>query len=255
MSAPAADMTGFALVSVSPQCSNRGMHDDPSILRVGRLAAAGVAVTYIAASICATLMPPELQGRPEISAHEFWLVLSRQPWAHLTFHWIWVANGFFGMAAVPALSARVWPLHRGAVLWASLAAWYGFAVQARSHLMEVAFDRKVIPLYAEATPAFQEAVQVVAGLALDIPDGFLTYGAIGVWVATLSWLAGHHGLWPASLRLLGLAAATCYLAGLLGYTFLIRPLLVLSFAPGSVLLIPAWYLTAARWMCRPVIVR
>ena len=55
--------------------------------------------------------------------------------------------------------------------------------------MEVAFDRRIIPHYRHAEPAFQQAVQVVAGLALDVPDGVLTYGAIGVWVVTVSWLA------------------------------------------------------------------
>ena len=52
--------------------------------------------------------------------------------------------------------------------------------------MEVAWDRKIIPLYQSADPVFQQAVHVVAGLALDIPDGVLTYGAIGVWMGVVS---------------------------------------------------------------------
>jgi len=93
-------------------------------------------------------------------------------------------------------------------------------------------------------------VHVVAGLALDIPDGFLTYGAIGAWVATLSIVGARSGTWSRGMAALGLAAACCYASGLLGYTFLIRPLLVLSFAPGSVLLIPAWFIAMAVRMRR-----
>jgi hypothetical protein len=169
------------------------------------------------------------------------MVLSRDPIAHLAFHWSWLVAGVFGLAAVPAVSLIVWPSNRGAVLWSGVAAIFGFAVMARSHLMEVAFDRRIIPHYRDAEPAFQQAVQVVAGLALDVPDGFLTYGAIGVWVAVVSSLALRDRLLPAPLCVLGFATALTYLAGVLGYTFVVRPLLVLSIGLGGLLLAPAWY--------------
>jgi hypothetical protein len=213
----------------------------PSIQRVGGIAAFGVALTYVASGLCALLMPPELQGRPDVTPHQFWTVLSQDPLAHLAFHWSWVAAGICGLAAVPAISLLVWPAGRGAVLWSGAAAFYGFAVMARSHLMEVAFDRRIIPQYQTADPAFQQAVHVVAGLALDVPDGFLTYGAIGVWVAVVSALGLRDRLLPAPLSVLGFATALTYLAGLLGYTFVVRPLLVLSIGLGGLLLAPAWY--------------
>ncbi len=217
------------------------MQSDSSVLRVGAIAAVGVALSYLAAGLCAVMMPPELQGRPEITPHEFWLVLSRDPLAHLAFHWTWVLAGFFGLAAVPAISLLVWTAHRGAVLWSGAAAWYGFAVLARSHLMEVAFDRKIIPVYAGADPAFQQAVHVVAGLALDVPDGFLTYGAIGVWVVVISWLGRRDRLLPERLCWLGFATGLTYFAGVLGYTFSIHELLVVSIGVGGMLLVPGWY--------------
>jgi len=212
-----------------------------SIPRVGGIAAFGVALSYFASGLCALMMPPELQGRPDVTPHQFWTVLSQDPVAHLAFHWSWVAAGVCGLAAVPAISLIVWPAGRGAVLWSGAAALYGFAVMARSHLMEVAFDRRIIPHYREAEPAFQQAVHVVAGLALDVPDGFLTYGAIGVWVAVVSALAWRDRLLPVALCVLGFSTALTYLAGLLGYTFVIRPLLVLSIGLGGLLLAPAWY--------------
>jgi len=41
--------------------------DDPSIHRVGAPASFRVAIAYLLTGICAVLMPPELQGRPEIT--------------------------------------------------------------------------------------------------------------------------------------------------------------------------------------------
>ena len=217
------------------------MQHDPTIAKTGSVAALGVALSYLASSLCAVLMPPELQGRPDVTPHQFWMVLSQHPLAHLAFHWSWVAAGLFGLGAVPAISLVVWPVNRGAVLWSGAAAFCGFAVLARSHLMEVAFDLRVIPQYQHAEPAFQQAVHVVAGLALDVPDGVLTYGAIGAWVVTVSSLAARARLLPRPLCVLGYATGLVYFAGVLGYTFLVHWLLVLSFGLGGFLLAPIWY--------------
>jgi hypothetical protein len=126
-------------------------------------------------------------------------------------------------------------------MWSGAAAALGFAVLARSHLMEVAFDRRVIERYAEADAAFQQAVHVVAGLALDVPDGLLTYGAIGAWVAVVSVLAQRSRALPAPLCILGFATAAAYFAGVAGYALAIHPLIVLSVGLGGFVLAPAWY--------------
>jgi hypothetical protein len=226
--------------------------DDPSIRRVGALAAFGVALAYFLTGVCAVLMPPELQGRPDIGPHEFWSVLSRQPTAHLAFHWAWVLAGLCGIAAVPGVSLLVRSAQRGALLWSGLLAWLGFAVMARSHLMEVAFDRKIIPLYAAADPAFQQAVHVVAGLALDVPDGVLTYGAVGAWVAVVSVLALRQRELPRGFAWLGFATGASLLAGVVGYGLLLRPFIVAAVGAGGFLLAPAWFGWAALLLRRSV---
>lgn len=225
--------------------------DDPSIRRVGTLASFGVAVAYLLTGISAVLMPAELQGRPEIGPHEFWTVLSQHPTAHLSYHWAWVLAGFFGIAAVPTISLLVWPLQRGATLWSGLAAFLGFGVMARSHLMEVAFDRKIIPVYQTADPAFQQAVHVVAGLALDVPDGVLTYGAVGVWVAVTSFLGLRGRATPAVFAYLGFATAAALLSGVVGYGLLLRPFIVIAVGVGGFLLVPAWFGWAGLLLRRP----
>jgi hypothetical protein len=214
---------------------------ESSLRKVGGLAAYGVAAAYLASGLSAVAMPPELQGRPDVTPHQFWLTLSAHPTAHLVFHWSYVAAGFCGIGAVPAISLLVWPVNPGAVLWTGVAAFFGFGVLARSHLMEVAFDRRIIRLYPDADASFQQAVHVVAGLALDVPDGFFTYGAIGVWVVTMSWLGLRHDRLPKGLCGLGFVAGLTYLAGVLAYTFGIRWLLIVAVGVGGLLVVPAWY--------------
>lgn len=224
--------------------------DDPSIRQVGVFASFGVAIAYFLTGVCAVLMPPELQGRPEITAHVFWTVLSQNPAAHLCFHWAWVLAGLFGLASVPAISLLVWSAHRGAVLWSGLAAFVGFAVMARSHLMEAAWDRKIIALYQTADPAFQQAVHVVAGLALDVPDGVLTYGAPGIWVAVISLLSIRQRRLPSLFAYLGFATAGALLAGVIGYGLLLRPFIVIAVGVGGFVLVPAWFAWAALLLKR-----
>ncbi len=223
---------------------------DPTLARTGALASFGVAAAYFASAIAAGLMPAELQRPMEVTPHEFWLALSRDPTAHLAFHWAWIAAGLFGIGAVPAISSLVWRVHRGAVLWSASAALLGFAVLARSHLMEVAFDRKVIPLYATADPAYQQAVHVAAGLALDVPDGVLTYGAIGVWVLVVSALGLRGRALPRWLCALGFAAGALSLAGMLGYMFKIPVLVVAAVGAGGAIAAPAWFASLGALLYR-----
>jgi hypothetical protein len=170
--------------------------------------------------------------------------------AHLFFHWAWVAAGLFGIAAVPAISMLVWSVRRGAVLWSGLAALLGFAVMARSHLMEVAWDRKIIPVYQTADPAFQRAVHVVAGLALDVPDGVLTYGVLAIWVGAVSLLATRKDPLARWFARLGFATAAALLAGVVGYGLLLRPFIVIAVGVGGFLLVPAWFAWAALLLRR-----
>ena len=224
--------------------------NDPSIRQMGAFASFGVALAYFLSGVCAVLMPPELQGRPDITPHQFWTVLSQHPTAHLSFHWAWVLAGICGIASVPSISLLVWSAHRGAALWSGLAALLGFAVMARSHLMEVAWDRKIIPLYQTADPAFQQAVHVVAGLALDVPDGVLTYGAVGVWVAVISFLSLRQQTQPSSFAYLGFATGAALLAGVVGYGLLMRPFIVIAVGVGGFVLVPAWFIFAGLLLLR-----
>jgi len=210
--------------------------------KIGGIAAIFVGVSYIGVAISAIMMPPVLQAALEVSPHEFWIKLSNNPTAHLVMHCFFAISGLFGLGCVAAISNIVRDKNPGLVGWSSALAYLGFAVNTRSHFMEFAFDRKVIPSYPEANAAYQEAVQVVAGLALDIPDGFLTYGCLGIWVILVSFLALKHDLLPKALNFVGISAGITFLFGMLGYTFLIKQFLMLSFVLGSLILVPIWFI-------------
>lgn len=218
--------------------------------RSGGLLSVLTGIAYFAVAVCAALLPAELSADPDITPHGFWTILAGDPAAHLAMHWAFVAVGLFGVGVVVPVARLLDGTGSGLLHYVSALAFLGFAVNARSHLMELAFDRKVLPDYADADPAYQQAVHVAAALALDIPDGVLTLGGIGVWMAVASLLLVRARRISRPVAASGLAAALLFAAGIAGYVLLAQWLIVASFVGGFLVLAPLWHIAVGRTMLR-----
>lgn len=211
-----------------------------SVLGFGGTASVAVGVAYLLSALAFLAQPPSLRGAG--SPHEFWLALGEAPGAHLALHWISAAVGVLGLAVVPACLRLVRSRSEGLVLWASALAYLGFAVTARSHLMEVEFDLRVAPVYAALAPGTQASVPLIAGLALDVPHGWLTLGGIGFWVFAISWLGVRSQRITRGLGYLGYALAASFFASTIGFSLLLLPLVTLGIGVGGLVLAPAWFI-------------
>lgn len=165
--------------------------------------------------ISAALMPRSLQARTE--ADEFWATLTAHPKAHLSLHWTYALYGLATLAVIPALHELVASESRPWAWYAAALGFVGLAVTARSHLLEVAWDRHIIRRYRDADDAYRRGVHVVAGYGLDVPDGFLQHGAVGVWILISSVLSLRGDLLPDGLAWLGIGAALLAMATVVGY--------------------------------------
>ncbi|MDJ0788081.1 MAG: hypothetical protein QNK05_14825 [Myxococcota bacterium] len=210
-----------------------------SVLRLGGLASMCVGAAYLLSAAAFLAQPPVLRGAG--SPHEFWLALAEGSTPHLALHWFSALSGILGLAVVPAVLRLVRDEAEGLALWASALAYVGFAVTARSHLMEVEFDLRVAPLYATLAPETQATVPLIAGLALDVPHGWLTMGGIGFWVFAVSWLGLRAESLSRGLVYLGFALATAFLAAVVGFSFLLLPLVTLGVGLGGLVLAPVWF--------------
>ena len=177
---------------------------DASIANLGAAASILVGISFLLVLLAAGLMPGELQGNSE--AHEFWMAMSESSTAHLLFHWFYALGGLAAFAALPAIFFLVRSTNLGLVIFTTGLAYFAFAVNARSHLLEVAWDRYILRNYRQADEAFQRAVHVVAGYALDVPDGFVTHGGLGLWLLVTNLLGYQFQLFPTLLALLGIGA-------------------------------------------------
>ncbi len=226
------------------------MHSSSSTIRVAGVLSVLTGASYVAAAVAAALMPAELAANPDITPHEFWSVLASDPSAHLAMHWSFVAVGIFGIGVVLPLSRYLEDHLFGLISWASMLGILGLAVNARSHLMELAWDRKILADYVSADPSFQQAVHVVAGLALDVPDGVLTLGGVGVWMIAASlagWRAKRFGVLTAAL---GVLAGIFFGVGVAGYAVMSQALIVASFIGGTLVFAPAWHFAIGRALLR-----
>lgn len=174
---------------------------------------AGVALLGVLVS--AGLMPKPLRGRAEPA--EFWKVLCENPRAHLSLHWTYAAFGLVGLGTIPALYHMVAPVNQAWAWYAGALGAVGLAVTARSHLLEVAWDRHVIGRYPDADHAYRQGVHVVAGYALDVPDGYLQHGAVGAWALISSILMLQGSPLPTGLGWLGILTAGFALLTVAGY--------------------------------------
>ena len=221
-----------------------------STARFGGILSILTGAAYLAVAVSAALLPVELSADPDITPHDFWTVLAGSPHAHMAMHWSFVAVGLFGVGVVIPVSHLLKGFASGIVSYASALAFLGYAVNARSHLMEAAFDRKVLAGYVDAHPAYQEAVHVTASLALDVPDGVLTLGGIGLWMTVVSLLLCRARRVSRWVAFLGVAAAAFFGAGIFGYTLMMQPLIVASFVGGFLVVAPLWHIFIGRTLLR-----
>jgi hypothetical protein len=195
-------------------------------------------VALVGVLISAALMPRPLQASAE--GDEYWATLTAHPTAHLSVHWTHAVYGLAALAVIPALyelgaaESRPWAWYAGAL------GFLGLAVTARGHLLEVAWDRHVIRRYPDADDAYRRGVHVVAGYALDVPDGFLTHGATGAWILISSVLILQGDALPAGLAWLGIGAAFFAMVTIAGYVSVVgdrpwaQPLLTTGIVIGTV---------------------
>ena len=87
------------------------------------------------------------------------------------------------------------------------------------------------------------AIEVSGPFSLD-PQGWLGFGAVGLWVMVVSLLALRVGAWPTLLAYIGLATALAYWLIVAGFVFNQETLFTIGAALGGILLAPLWYIWA-----------
>lgn len=150
--------------------------------------------------------------------------------------------GIFGLGLVPALSQFVRAPENGWLRWTANLANVGYAVSAIGSFVLLSRLPIIANAYAQGDPSTQAALAAVWRTTLD-PFGLWGYGAIGLWILTVSLNLRRtpDPAVPSLLGPLGIAAAVVHWAVPLAFVLKL-PVIFLAVAGLGLLAITAWYI-------------
>jgi Domain of unknown function (DUF4386) len=209
--------------------------------QIGGWCAIALAVTYVVAGLLSFVVPADLRSDDPPT---YWRAVLANPGLAVAGFWIVALGGVLGLGAIGAISALVSAAHEGLVRWAHNLAFVGFAVSAVSfaRLATITYGRG-LTYFCESctgTDNFKKVIDGTQPLVQLDPDGWFSYGAVGLWVLVVSVLALRARLLPSGLAVGGIVLAIFYGVALAGNVLGIDALFTLASSVG-VLVALGWY--------------
>ena len=215
---------------------------DNTLSKLGGTLSILVGISYVIIGVAYVLAPAD--QKPGANATQLFPSLAQNPTWVLIEYWAFALGALLALGAVLAISETVRGANEGWLRWASNLAIVGFAVTAVNYFRLLA----VQPLRAMAYVAGDASTKAAlvadqSSLSLD-PQGWLGFGAVGLWVLVVSLLALRGNVWPKPLVYLGIAVAIAYWLVVTGFVLGIETLILIAASLGGIILGPIWYIWA-----------
>lgn len=206
--------------------------------KIGGICSILVGVLYIPIGITTLLRP--VDQRPPFDPDTFLTSFGQDPLMSTLMYWGFAVSAVLAIAVVLAVSQRVQSLGEGWVRWMSTLAVVGFAVTALNYFRYLDFYPMLAKAYASGDATVKAAaVSSQSVVPLD-PDGWFSFGAVGLWFLVVNLVAFSGNPWPRVVSYLGIVGAIAYLLVMVGFVF---DIYVLTFsAIVSVIIGPIWYI-------------
>lgn len=210
------------------------------ILHFGGLAAIATGITYVAAGATYLLLPPE--QRPGSTLDALLTSMARDPTGLIAHYWALALVGVFGLGAVPVVTRAIHPTDDGLSRWAAGLAMLGFAVAVVMFVRYTHAQPIRARAYVEGDAGVRAAIEASqTAFNLD-PQGWLQFGAVGLWVLVMSVQALRSGTLARSLCWLGLLVTALYWAVVAGFVLPAPILIAIAAVAGGTLLGPLWWI-------------
>lgn len=185
---------------------------DNSLYKLGGLASIIVGISYVVIGITGVLIPSNLGGVPDVqSPFMYW---EANKTMLLTQWWAMLIGAVFALAMIPAVSATVQHLNDGLVRWTSTLATIAFAVVIVDNYWSIVYTDARARAYLAGTEAMRATLTVPGAAQWIDVQGWLAYGAVGVWLLVCSVLALRYQVWNKGLAYLGILGAFIYFLAL-----------------------------------------
>jgi hypothetical protein len=214
---------------------------DRTTRQIGGWCAIALAITYLLAGLLSLVAPADLRSDDPPT---YWHAVLANPTLAVAGFWVIALGGIVGLGAIGAISALVSTAHQGMVRWTHDLAFVGFAVTAVSfaRMAAITYGRG-LTYFCESctgTDNFKKVIDGTQPLVQLDPQGWFTFGAVGLWVLVVSVLAIRARVLPTVLAMLGLVVAVFYGMALAGNVFGIDALFSIASSVG-VLAALGWY--------------
>jgi hypothetical protein len=217
------------------------MSTDKRNLVASRLAIL-VGFSYFATSIIFFLMPSS--QRPGVGSFADRMAsLADNALPFTIYYAVFALGAVAALGAIPAVSDFITGERDGWLVWAANLALVGFAVMAVDLLRVIA----IVP--AEASAFVQQTNELgrfaIGGdnIHLDLdPDGWLQFGAVGLWVLVVSLLNLRGRSVSSAWSYVGVGLAVTYWLIVLANLINLGPLYAVVSALGGLVLAPIWYI-------------
>lgn len=214
-------------------------------LRGAGILATACGVAYLATGVLFFFDPSRAE---EPGTTPYWQILADGPIGRRLFVAAFACTGLFALGALGAIGRR---LERGPgtfTHWAIVLAALGYAVNTVSYVRVLAGESTRATSFADGGRAVRDSIESFS-LVLDT-DGWLTFGAVGLFLVVANGEALRHGRWPRVLAAVGIAsgvASFVAMSGLLGGN---DALLSVAAGLGGVVLAPIWWIGIGRVLVR-----
>jgi hypothetical protein len=220
---------------------------EKSVSKLGSICSILLGTSYVMVGVFHTLSPVEhrISSGPEVFLPAIASGFSFSFLVTLSFAF----GSVVAFAAIPAIAERFLSLNPGLVLWTRNLSLLGYAALAINEFTILARWPSLANAYVQGDASIRAVISAEPLVLLD-HQGWLMYGAVGLFIFVISALALRHKAMPMVLAYIGLAAGVLFWFVIAGFILESETLISLAAGLGGVVLVPAFYIWIGLLMGR-----
>jgi hypothetical protein len=225
--------------------------NDKSTAMLGGYCSIIVGILYVLMGITYLLLPEAQKSGPNLADVEQYMIsFAQNPAPSILLYTELALIGVIAIAVVRAISSRVRKVNEGWAVWTHYLAIIGYATMAITYFRAISLSQYRATAFMAGDASVKAALVGAGSVYLD-PFGFLTFGAVGLWILVTNILALRGNNLPNGLCLVGIAAALMNFVVTAGFITGIMVLIAVAAGLGGIILGPIWFIWTGIRLLKP----